>query len=82
MQICALANIKQLPAETLRAYIQCFTEEASKTKVDDGQRPVALQSGIQVGSLLWDDMQCSKAATLEEFIRRAQGFINWEEAQI
>ena len=35
MQISALANIKQLPAETLRAYIQRFTEEASKTKVDD-----------------------------------------------
>ena len=82
MQISALANLKQLPAETLRAYIQRFTEEASKTKVDNGQRLVALQSGIRVGSPLWGDMQRSKAATLEEFIRRAQGFINWEEAQI
>ena len=72
MQISALANIKQVPAETLRAYIQRFTEEASKTKVDDGQRLVALQSGIRAGSPLWDDMQRSKATTLEEFIKRAQ----------
>ena len=72
MQSSALTNIKQLPVETLRAYIQRFTEEASKTKVDDGQCLVALQSGIRAGSPLWDDMQRNKAATLKEFIRRAQ----------
>ena len=80
MQISALANLTQLPTETLRAYIQRFTEEASKTKVDDGQRLVALQSRIQASSPLWDNMQRSKATTLKEFIRMTRGFINWEEA--
>ena len=28
MEVSALANIKQHPTETLRAYIQCFMEEA------------------------------------------------------
>ena len=32
MQVHALANVKQHPTEILRAYIQCFTVEASKLK--------------------------------------------------
>ncbi|XP_062119338.1 uncharacterized protein LOC133833096 [Humulus lupulus] len=82
IEVNALANIKKHPTETFKNYIQRFTEEASTTKVDDGQHLVVLQSRIKGRSTLWDDMQRSKATTFEEFIRKAQGFINWEEARI
>ncbi|XP_062113092.1 uncharacterized protein LOC133824244 [Humulus lupulus] len=49
MQMSALANVKQHPTETLRAYIQRFTKEASKTKVDDRQL-------LGARSPLWDDI--------------------------
>ncbi|XP_062118565.1 uncharacterized protein LOC133832207 [Humulus lupulus] len=46
-----LANLKQGPLETLKAYIKCFKEEAAKTKrVNDGQQLMDLQDGIQFNS--------------------------------
>ena len=57
-EVNALANIKQGPFETLKAYIKHFKEEAARTKrVDDDQQLMALQAGIRVRSLLWDDLQ-------------------------
>ena len=82
-EVNALANIKQGPFETLKAYLKRFKDEAARTKrVDDGQQLMALQAGIRAGSPLWDDLQRRGCHRLDDFIRRAQEYINWEEAQI
>ena len=79
----SLANIKQGPFETLKAYLKRFKDEATRTKrVDDGQQLMALEARIRAGSPLWDDLQRQGCHRLDDFIRRAQEYINWEEAQI
>uniref|UniRef100_A0A803PMK5 Uncharacterized protein n=1 Tax=Cannabis sativa TaxID=3483 RepID=A0A803PMK5_CANSA len=39
-----------------------------------------LYGGLTIGSLLWGDLQRKMAYTLTDFLTRAQGFINLEEA--
>lgn len=78
-----MANIKQGPFETLKAYLKRFKDKAARTKrVDDGQKLMDLQASIRAGSLLSDDLQHRGCHQSEDFIRRAQEYINWEEAQI
>ncbi|XP_062080899.1 uncharacterized protein LOC133785697 [Humulus lupulus] len=82
-EVNALANIKQGPLETLKAYIKHFKEEEARTKrVDDGQQLMALQAGIQAGSSLWDDLQRRGCHQLDDFIRQPQEYVNWEDAHI
>ncbi|XP_030502497.2 uncharacterized protein LOC115717655 [Cannabis sativa] len=79
----SLANVKQQPSESLKAYINRFNIEAAKEKnIDDSGRLMALGAGITHGSLLWDSLQGRGAPTIDEFIKRAQKYINIEEARL
>ncbi|XP_060958922.1 uncharacterized protein LOC133030310 [Cannabis sativa] len=79
----SLANVKQQPGESLKAYINRFNIEAAKVKnVDDSGRLMALGAGITHGSLLWDSLQGRGAPTIDEFMKRAQKYINIEEARL
>ncbi|XP_060972506.1 uncharacterized protein LOC133038391 [Cannabis sativa] len=81
LEVSALTNIKQLPAETLKIFIKRFKEEASKTKkVDDRQQLALLQAGIRIGTPFWNELQQEGAANLQDFQKRVQKYINLEEA--
>ena len=42
---------------------------------------MAVQAGVMPGSALWDDMQRKPVRSLTEFNKRAQRFVNVEEAR-
>ena len=80
-EVNALANIKQGPFVTLTAYRKHFKDKVVRTKrVDDDQNLIALQARIREGSLFWDNLQRRGYHRLDDFIHRAQEYINWEEA--
>ncbi|XP_060974116.1 uncharacterized protein LOC115695310 [Cannabis sativa] len=79
----SLGNVKQQLGESLKAYINRFNIEATKVKnVDDSGRLMALGAGITHGSLLWDSLQGRGAPGIDEFMKRAQKYINIEEARL
>uniref|UniRef100_A0A803QEY9 Uncharacterized protein n=1 Tax=Cannabis sativa TaxID=3483 RepID=A0A803QEY9_CANSA len=64
----------------MQKFIQRMMDVAAETKVTDNVKMMALTSGLATESLLWGDLQRKKADTLTDFLIRAQGFINLEEA--
>ncbi|KAF4353340.1 hypothetical protein F8388_015751 [Cannabis sativa] len=82
LKCSCLTNVKQQPGESLKAYINHFNVEAAKAKdVDDNRRLMALGVGITNGSQFWDSLQGKGARTIDEFMKRAQTYINREEAR-
>uniref|UniRef100_A0A803PKG5 Uncharacterized protein n=1 Tax=Cannabis sativa TaxID=3483 RepID=A0A803PKG5_CANSA len=80
LEASSLTSVKQQQGESLKKYIQRMIDVAAKIKVTDDMKMVALTSGLTIGSLLWGDLQRKRADTLSEFLIRAQGFINLEDA--
>uniref|UniRef100_A0A803QHL0 Retrotransposon gag domain-containing protein n=1 Tax=Cannabis sativa TaxID=3483 RepID=A0A803QHL0_CANSA len=76
----SLTSVKQQLRESLKKYIQRMIDVATKTKVTDVMKIVALTLGLATGSLLWGDLQRKREDTITDFLMRAQGFINLEEA--
>uniref|UniRef100_A0A803Q729 Retrotransposon gag domain-containing protein n=1 Tax=Cannabis sativa TaxID=3483 RepID=A0A803Q729_CANSA len=57
LEFSSLANLKQQPGKSLRAYINRFNAEAAKARdVDDSGRLMALGAGITNGSQFWDSL--------------------------
>ena len=78
----ALTNVRQQPNETLKSYLTRFNLEVARARdVDDSGHLMAVRAGVMPGSPLWEDMQRKPVRSLTEFNRRAQRFVNVEEAR-
>ncbi|XP_060959285.1 uncharacterized protein LOC133030527 [Cannabis sativa] len=65
------------------AYISHFNIEVTKTHgVDDSARLMALGAGIAHGSIFWNSLQGKSTHTIDEFMKRAEKYMNTEEARI
>ena len=77
-----LTNVRQQPGETLKSYLTRFNLEVARARnADDSGHFMAVQAGVMPGSALWDDMQRKLVRSITEFNRRAQRFVNVEEAR-
>ncbi|XP_062114432.1 uncharacterized protein LOC133825519 [Humulus lupulus] len=76
-----LVDIKQVPNEPLKDYVQHFMQEVprSKTVSNDGKL-LAIMAGIQVKGLLWTDLRRNFFYSTREFLDRADKFIKLERA--
>ena len=82
VQADSLANVRQQPGETLKAYLSRFANVAARARdADDSSKLMAMGTGILVGGGLWNEIQRKGVSSVNEFLNRAQGWINLEEAQ-
>ncbi len=76
----ALAAIQQRKDESIRDYVERFNKEAILVKkCSDEMKLYLLEQGLIEGSLFSVDIGVDKPKTLNEFLKRAQKFMNYEE---
>ena len=74
--------MRQQLDEPLKAYLSRFANVAARARdADDNSKLMALRIGILVGEGLWNEIQRKGVSSVNEFLNRAQGWINLEEAQ-
>ncbi|KAF4350181.1 hypothetical protein F8388_013602 [Cannabis sativa] len=66
LKCSSLANMRQFLGESLKAYINFFNIEATKTHgINDSARLMALVVGIAHGSVFWNNLQGNSCAPLK-----------------
>ncbi|XP_062080762.1 uncharacterized protein LOC133785553 [Humulus lupulus] len=80
-EVNQLVEICQKEGETLKGYIQRFMRAAVGAKmVRDEGKIMALTAGVRRHSSLWNILQKNGVKSTQEFLDRADRYINLEEA--
>ncbi|XP_062118922.1 uncharacterized protein LOC133832620 [Humulus lupulus] len=81
VELNGLVDIKQVPNEPLKDYVQRFMQEAAQSKtVSDEGKLMAITAEIQIKGPLWTNLRRKTVYSTREFLDRADEFIKPEEA--